>query len=155
MFELLKTIGSFVGLLTGAFTVYDRVAKGRPVATLTFSKVGDGISPKVAIFNASDTTIVILGWSIIPDVYFLIKDDSLRSSIEDQLKTFSPFSLNPRQSVEFTFVPRYKGGVNMDSDDQAVRFSFRWCRANATWLPQFPMTIWTHTPLLRKLYGTE
>jgi hypothetical protein len=38
VFELLKTIGSFVGLLTGAVTVYDRLAKGRPIATITYEK---------------------------------------------------------------------------------------------------------------------
>ena len=141
VFDFLKTVGSFVGLFTGAFTLYDRIARGRPIATMTFTKVGNGISPKVKIENASDTTIVILEWSVRPNVYFLMKDDSLRWSIEDQLKTSAPFPLNSKQSVELTFAPRYKAGESMDLGDQAVRFSFKWRRANATWLPQFPMSI--------------
>jgi hypothetical protein len=152
-FELLKTIGSFVGLLTGAFTLYDRTARGRPIATITYTKVGDGITPSVQITNVSDTTIVVLESSIRPDVYFLATDKNLRLLIDDQLKTLEIFSINSKQSVELTFIPRYKGDVSMDANDQPVLFSFKWRRVNATWLPQFPVTIRTRTGLIRKLYG--
>jgi hypothetical protein len=41
----------------------------------------------------------------------------------------------------------------MDLYDQAVRFSFSWRRGDATWLPQYPLTIRTRTLLIQKLAG--
>ena len=35
MGELLTWLGSMAGLLSGAFLLYDRFAKGRPIASLT------------------------------------------------------------------------------------------------------------------------
>jgi hypothetical protein len=34
--EIVRTLGSFVGLLTGVAYFYDRIAIGRPVAYLSF-----------------------------------------------------------------------------------------------------------------------
>ena len=35
--DVVTKVGSFVGLLTGAFTLYDRTARGRPVADIIFT----------------------------------------------------------------------------------------------------------------------
>jgi hypothetical protein len=35
LFELIKTISSFVELIAGGFTVYDRTARGRLIVTIT------------------------------------------------------------------------------------------------------------------------
>jgi hypothetical protein len=153
LFELIKTIGSFVGLLAGAFTLYDRIAKGRPIANITYNGGGYETRIKITLTNAGETTAVILKSTVVPNIYFLTFDEETRSLIEGQLKPLRPFFLNPKDSIELVIVPRFKNGVNMDLMDQAVRFSFVWRRQNATWLPQFPLTIRTRTLLIQKLAG--
>jgi hypothetical protein len=154
LFELIKTIGSFVGLLAGAFTLYDRIAKGRPIATITYKEEGGyETRVKITLTNAGDTTVVILKSTVVPSIYFLTSDEERRSLIEGQRRPLKPFFLNPKDSIELVIVPRFKNGVNMDLMDQAVRFSFSWRRQNATWLPQFPLTIRTRTLLIQKLAG--
>jgi hypothetical protein len=140
-----------VGLLAGAFTLYDRIAKGRPVATITYKDGGYETRVKITLTNADDTTAVILKSTVLPDIYFLTFDEETRSLVEGQLRPLKPFFLNPKDSIELAIVPRFKNGVNMGLMDQAVRFSFSWRRQNATWLPQFPLTIRTRTLLIQKL----
>jgi hypothetical protein len=45
------TFGALVGLITGVFTFWDRLAKGRPIAYLTFNGEGDHVSPRLLINN--------------------------------------------------------------------------------------------------------
>jgi hypothetical protein len=41
MIEIIKVIGSYIGLLAGLFVFYDRFAKGRPVVSITNSARSD------------------------------------------------------------------------------------------------------------------
>ena len=50
--EIVKTLGSFVGLLTGVVFFYDRLAKGRPVAYLYF-KDNEDRSAYLSVENPS------------------------------------------------------------------------------------------------------
>lgn len=139
--------------MTGAIAVYDRIAKGRPIATITYEKKDYDTSVGITITNAGDATAVILKASVTPDIYFLTFNLETRSLIEGQLNPLKSFFINPKGSVRLFFVPRFKNGVNMDLHDQAVRFSFSWRRGDATWLPQCPLTIRTRTLLIQKLAG--
>jgi hypothetical protein len=59
MIELIKTLGSFVGLLTGAVFFYDRFAKGRPIAYLFFRE-DESRSAFIRIENTGSFGIAVL-----------------------------------------------------------------------------------------------
>jgi hypothetical protein len=60
MLEVIKTLGSYIGLLTGLVVLYDRMAKGRPVASLTIGEENGRPSPRIRVSNPSPYDIAIL-----------------------------------------------------------------------------------------------
>jgi hypothetical protein len=61
-------------------------------------------------------------------VFFLSRDLSIESIIEDQLADISYWPIAPKGSAEFLIADRYKDGKALSLGDQPVRFSVSWCR---------------------------
>jgi hypothetical protein len=59
MLEILRDIGSLVGLITGVFYAFDRLVRGRPVASFTVSEENGRPSPRISITNVSPYDITI------------------------------------------------------------------------------------------------
>ena len=74
MLEFVKSVGAFVGLITGAFYFYDRFAKGRPIASLTISIENNRPSPRIRISNASAYDIAVLDITTHPSIYLLAEE---------------------------------------------------------------------------------
>jgi hypothetical protein len=66
MIEEIKTVGSFVGLLTGVFLIYDRYAKGRPIASLTILMDGTRKIPCIRISNITPYDFAITDTRVRP-----------------------------------------------------------------------------------------
>jgi hypothetical protein len=88
MFEWIKTLGSFVGLLTGIVVVYDRLAKGRPCASLTISMHYGRQSPRIRLNNTSAHDIAVFDITVHPETYQVAEggepEDRLRASLGQQ-----------------------------------------------------------------------
>jgi hypothetical protein len=52
MLETIKTVGSFAGLFTVAFMVWDRLVRGRPLAWVTAKKFGASSYVYIRIRNS-------------------------------------------------------------------------------------------------------
>jgi hypothetical protein len=145
--SFLTTIAAYVGLLTGIFTVWDRYAKGRPIACVAFG-------PKdvlLRISNPGDYSIFILSAKTIPDVFFLSRDKEIRSIIRDQLSDITYWPIEPKGIAEFVIGDRFEGDRKLSRIDQRVLFSVSWRRGSVTWLWQFPVTVRTKTSTVNKL----
>ena len=151
MLSTFTTIGAFVGLLAGVFTVWDRYAKGRPIAYLVFKNEGDEISPRLFISNPGDYSIFILSAKTIPDVFFLSRELETRLLIEDQLSGITYWPIEPKGRAEFLIADRFKNGLPLGLPDRRVRFSIRWRRGSTTWLWQLPINVRTRTSTIRKI----
>jgi hypothetical protein len=81
MLEAIKTLGSMVGLVTGLFYFYDRIAKGRPVASLTISLENNRPSPRVRINNPSSYDIAILNVTTKPNIYLLAEGEGSEGNL--------------------------------------------------------------------------
>jgi len=139
--------GACVGLLTGIFTLWDRYARGRPIAFLVF-----GPGARLFLSNPSDYSIFILSTKVTPNVFFLSRGTDLRTIIEDQLSdTINYWLIEPKGSAEFPIVDRYKDDVPLGLKDQQVRVSVNWRRGSTTWLPQIPLTVRTRTSTINKM----
>src|SRR5262245_12298875 len=77
MLEAIKLIGAIVGLATGAFTVWDRWARGRPLAWVTAKKLGVNPFKYIRIKNPGPADVFILAVRAYPpEVYAVSKDHS-------------------------------------------------------------------------------
>jgi hypothetical protein len=151
MGELLTWLGSMAGLLSGAFLLYDRFAKGRPIASLT---VKDDQGPRdlvcIRVTNIGDYDIAVIDASVSPKIYFLTEDMEARTLIEGALGHRPSFMLKPRQEKELRIAPHFKDAVPLEAQDKNVTFRISWRRCNMTWLPQVPVCVRTSTPTIRK-----
>ena len=155
MIEFIKTVGSFIGLLTGVAYFYDRIAKGRPIASLTITKDGSRKLACIRISNPSSYDIAVLDALVSPsDVYFLVEDLETRSLVAGGVGRRPSFMLKPSESKELILAPKFKNNLAVEVTPQRVAFRFSWRRGNATWLPQVPVWVLTNTETIRK-YGLQ
>ena len=134
--------GALVGLLTGIFTLWDRYARGRPIACVAFGP--DDVLLRIS--NPGDYSIFILSAKTIPDVFFLSRDQDIHSIIEDQLSDITYWPIEPKGTAEFVIADRFKeDGKKLSLTDQRVWFPVSWRRGSTTWLPQIPVTVRTKT----------
>jgi hypothetical protein len=141
------TFGALVGLLTGIFTLWDRYARGRPIAYLA-SGTDDVL---LRISNPSDYSIFILSAELTPNVYFLSRGQDIRTIIEDQLSGITYWPIEPKGTAEFVIADRFEGGRKLSLTDQRVRFSVSWRRGSTTWLPQIPVNVRIKTSTINKI----
>jgi hypothetical protein len=144
--SFLTTFAAYIGLLTGIFTLWDRLARGRPIACLAFGP-DDAL---LRISNPGDYSIFILSVTSTPSVFFLNR--SLEKIIEDQLSSgITYWPIEPKGVAEFLIRERFENGRNLSRTDQRVRFSVNWRRGDMTWLPQMPVTVRTDTSTVNKI----
>jgi hypothetical protein len=144
---ILTTFGAFVGLLTGAFTLWDRYARGRPIAYLALGT--DDVLLRIS--NPGDYSIFILSAKLMPNVYFLSRGQDIGTIIEDQLSGITYWLIEPKGVAEFAIADRFEGGKKLSLSDKPVRFSVSWRRGSTTWLPQVPVTVRTKTSTVNKI----
>src|SRR5262245_46874763 len=114
MIETVKTIGSLVGLATGIFILYDRLARGRPVASLTISRENERPSPRIRISNPSSYDVAILNVTCHPRVYLLTDQEGPEGNLRASFGHIPDFMLKPGESKEVRIVPRFEDGVPLE-----------------------------------------
>jgi len=70
MLEAIKLVGAIAGLLTARFVIWDRWARGRPLAWVTGKKLGVNPYEYVRIKNPGPADVFILGVTGPVDVGF-------------------------------------------------------------------------------------
>jgi hypothetical protein len=155
MIETIKLVGSIVGLLTGIAYFYDRMVKGRPIASLSIARHGPRKIACVRISNVSNHDVAIIDVTVAPQsVYVLTEDLETKTLLEGAAGQRPYFMLKPREEKMLVIAPLFKdGAVIADTTDMRVKFRISWRSGNATWLPQIPVLIWTSTSTIRKYAG--
>lgn len=154
MLEIIKTIGSIMGLLSFPFFLYDRYAKWRPVASLTVKVEGARKVPCIRISNPTPYDIMVLGSAVKPKVYYLTENTETRDIIAGSMGRTPSFVLKTGESKELVIYPIFKNNLPLEIQPQRVDFHIYFRRGNATWLKQIPLMVCTSTDIIRK-YGLE
>jgi hypothetical protein len=154
VFDAITKIGSIVGLLSGIFLVYDRLARGRPIASLTILMDGTRKIPCVRIDNITPYDVAITNTEVRPKTYFLVEDLDVRRVVRGAAGKSPYFMLKAGDSKELKIAPMFKDGQPLEVTPHRVRFLLYWRRGNATWMPQIPIFVRTSTDIIRK-YGLE
>ena len=151
MYQTLQTVGSFCGLFAFGFSAFDRFIKGRPIASVSFERRGQEISPRIRITNISPYDIAVLGVKAKPDVYCFSLSDSPKDLLRSQWRQSIEFILPPGAAREVLVVsrPAQGGGYSLDAVNyRRVTIAISWRRGNITWLPQIPVWVWTSTSFI-------
>jgi hypothetical protein len=129
MLEAFKLAGAIVAFVTAFFTVWDRLARGRPLAWVTAKKVGATPFEYIRIKNPGPADVLILGVRARPPIYGVTREKNV---------------LLHGEACDLPIVAnRVKLPKNAPS--QRVCFVIYWRKTSSSWLRQFPVVIWTST----------
>lgn len=128
---------------------YDRLAKGRPVATISFKDEHDKVA-LIRLNNPSTYDVVVLRAVCAPQVFDLSSDREIRSILHAAAGSIPSFVLPAGETVELYLISRFRDGIPLEVAHQKGRFQIHWRRGNATWLWQMPVVVWSDTSMIRQ-----
>jgi hypothetical protein len=145
MLEAFKLAGAIVAFVTAFFTVWDRLARGRPLAWVTAKKIGAGSFEFIRIKNPGPADVLILGVRARPPIYGVTRDHSSEAILE--ALSFNNDVKNVLLQGEGCDLPIVPNRVKLpkNAPSQRVRFIIYWRKTSSSWLRQFPVVIWTST----------
>jgi hypothetical protein len=151
MLETIRLIGAIVGLATGAFTVWDRWARGRPLAWVTIKKIVNPIE-YIRIKNPGPADVFILGVRAHPPIYGIAKDHSAGAIVEATLNIDANVLLWQGETCDLPLIDlRNQAEIPKDAPPQPVRFVIYWRKTSSTWLRQIPVVIMTSTHDIKRM----
>jgi hypothetical protein len=155
MLEAITVIGAIVGLATGVFTVWDRWARGRPLAWVTARKRFSGNPEEyICIKNPGHSDVFVMGVRVLPknpQIYGVAKDNSVReisSSFYGDVNVLLP----PDKEYYLPIVEFPKDlDAPIDRAGRRIFFVIYWRKTSSTWLPQLPVWILTSTDDIQRI----
>ena len=143
--EFIKTVGGIAGLLTAAFMVWDRWARGRPLAWVTATKFGANPLEYIRLKNPGYGDVFVLAVRAYPRVYDVAKDRSTRAAITDTgFQRDVRVLLKQNKEWDLKIFPNRRK-LPEGSASRRVYFLIFWRKTSSTWLPQVPVVIMTST----------
>jgi hypothetical protein len=143
MIETIKLVGRVAGLLTAAFTAWDRLVRGRPLAYIVVKGKGDPYF-YLRVINVGRVRIVII--RVKTSGAKLAKDHELESIVRGTMGGAPTALLDPGESRDFVLM---KGEVTQK--DRPIWFRISWRRTSSIWLPLPSKVVRTNTADLRLL----
>jgi len=137
--ETVKLVGSIVGLLTGAFTAWDWLVRGRPIAFIALSPVSR--KRVLRVKNVSQIEILV---RIVPKPksYKAATSNDARAMANAMADVAAVTILAPEETVDFPIFER--GRVPGEPLKRGpVRFAVHWRKSNRTWVWQLPVRVST------------
>jgi hypothetical protein len=145
MLEEIKLVGGIAGLATAAFTIWDRWARGRPLAWPTIKTFGVNPFKFIRIKNPGPRAYPA-------GIYGVAKNDSSDAILQATVpQIFGVADLHAllRRDAEYDLPIYYLSKTKMDLEgnlpSRRVCFLIFWRKTSSTWLPQFPVWIMTST----------
>jgi hypothetical protein len=154
MLEAIKLVGAIAGLLTTAFVIWDRWARGRPLAWVTAKKLGANPYEYIRIKNPGPADVFILAVRAYPSkIYAIAKDHSPGSVMRTQVNIDVNVLLPQGEIWDLPIVklpkpveePKDQPNVAEAPQDQPVRFVIYWRKTSSSYLRQVPVVIMTST----------
>jgi hypothetical protein len=146
MLETIKTIGAYAGLVTAAFVVWDRWARGRPLAWVTATKFGAAPYEYIRVKNPGPGAVFIWRVDVHPPIYGIAKDHSAQAIAGTLVDGDVHVLLEPGQAHDLVIIDRRNQlEVPKDAPPQRVYMFIHWRKTSSSWLWQFPVPVVTST----------
>jgi hypothetical protein len=145
----LVQIGSMAGLVTFAFTVFDRLLAGRPIISLARSEHG---KRNVRCSNPSKSEILKRSIGTFPRHARAARDHSTKGIIRAAMRGSFQAVCPPESDMDFPII--FLDGQLMDSESSAWApfiIVVSWRKTRSVWLPQVPAVMFTSAKTIRKL----
>jgi hypothetical protein len=157
MLEAIKLVGAIAGLLTTAFVIWDRWARGRPLASVTAARWLSGDPrPYLCIKNSGPSHVFILGVRVhpkAPPIYGVAKDHSEKAVFSSALYGDDVNVLLPpgkEHSLPIIELPK-NIDAPIDTTGRRILFLIYWRKTSSMWLPQIPVWNWTSTDDIKRI----
>jgi hypothetical protein len=148
MLEALKTIGSLVGLATGAFVLVDRFLRHRPIAYFRPPK-DDSDEMRLVVHNTASEAIVIDAIRCRPPTMVVSFSDDWRDLLDPDLENGCISIIAPHSEKSFPWVER-PNWEKQKPEDRA-QITIRWAFTSSRWLPLVPVRLRTTVGRLNQL----
>jgi hypothetical protein len=102
----------------------------------------------LTIFNPGDSDILIRSIWVSPELYTVMKSDSVRDALESASGKQWMAVLGPKESVEFPLVAK---DSFKEQHHRPVRISVSWYKTHSPRWPYIPVVVTTSTTNLREL----
>jgi hypothetical protein len=153
MLETIKTVGSFAGLATLAFTIWDRWARGRPLAWPTIKTFQGAPFKRIRIKNPGHGDVLVLGVRAYPaGIYGVARtdaNDAILQATVPQIFGVANLHVLLGRDAEYDLPIYYlsKNKTDLEGKDPSRRICFLifWRKTSSSWLPQVPVWIMTST----------
>jgi hypothetical protein len=146
MLEAIKLVGAIAGLLTTAFLIWDRWARGRPLAWVTAKKLGVNPYKYIRIKNPGPADVFILAVRVYPSmVYSIAKDHSKEAVVGAASFNVDVNVVLWQGEVRDLPIIEVSKPDHRNVADQPVRFVIYWRKTSSSYLRQVPVMIMTST----------
>jgi|GraSoi_2013_60cm_1033757.scaffolds.fasta_scaffold46262_1 hypothetical protein len=150
MLEAIKLVGGIAGLLTTAFVIWDRWARGRPLAWVTAKKFGANPLEYIRIQNPGPVGVFIKSVRAYPGgLYGIAKDRSPGAMMKAQINIDVNVFLGPDDICDLPLLPLRN--PSEAARDQPVRFLVFWRKTSSSYLRQVPVVIMTSTDDIQRI----
>jgi hypothetical protein len=148
--EAIKLVGGIAGLLTTAFVIGDRWARGRPLAWVTATKFGANPLEYIRIQNPGPVGVFIKSVRAYPQgTYGIAKNRSPGAMIKAQINIDVNVLLGPSEICDLPILPLRD--PSEAAKDQPVRFLVYWRKTSSSYLRQVPVLIMTSTGDIQRI----
>jgi hypothetical protein len=140
-------IGAAVGFLTGIYTLFDRLMKGRPLAYLVATGPATNALLHLHVRNIGQQDVLLRRLFSIPRRYQVSKDHSCEAMSEAEFMAL----LRPGQEMDFPVFPPLLVRGRSPKSEGSFAIVISWRKVTCTWLPQFPVCVVTSTRTIEQL----
>jgi hypothetical protein len=147
MLEGFKLAGAIVAFVIALFTIWDRCARGRPLAWVTAEKFGVNPLEYIRIKNPGPGDLFILGVRAYPPTIYGVSRDRSSTAIADALsfKIDVNVLLGPGETRDLPIIDGRDPRISKDAPSRRVCFLIYWRKTSSSWLPQVPVPVITST----------
>jgi hypothetical protein len=145
--EWLQEIGAAAGLGITAFTILDRMARGRPQISIFVSEE----ERSVRLFNVAPYDIAIVRWSVFPKVYAVAEGATFEAATRAAAGDHFEVMMTPKTERKFPLTLDTRTGVPLDRTHKWAIIALHWRKGTSLWLPQPPVVTIVNTNVLRSM----
>lgn len=146
--ECFTLAGAIVAFLIAVFTLWDRWARGRPLAWVTAEKNVVTAHRYIRVQNPGPVGVFIKGARPHPStIYGIAKGHLPRDTAEAAARIDVNVLLRPGETHDLLINDRRD--QSKDAPSRWVLFLIYW-RKTSTWLPQVPVWVWTSTGYIER-----
>lgn len=145
--EAIKLFGGLAGLVSAAFLIWDRWARGRPLAWVTAKEYWASRYQYIRIQNPGPADLFIRKVRAYPPIYSFAKDHKAESIAAATIGVDVHVLLAAGETHDLVLIPRdietpdIPVFVPRDPDSRRVSFYIHWRKTSSSWLWQIPVTV--------------